>query len=820
MPDISKIMLPDGVLYDVKDASARSQIGDTANLQTNDKSSLVNAINETRQSGNTRYIVLTVDDGDMATYDGGTAYYSTVAGWVNEGKTVVVNSGGIIYNFITKDDTQQIAYFERLHLENLDLYSHRGQIEDDGSWYTNDDQLRLDSMYELPTATASKLGGVKPVAKTDAMTQSVGVDANGALFTEPGQGGSGGSDGIPVPATATVGQTIAVTAVDSSGKPTAWDAVDLPDEITIDSALNSTSNNPVQNKVVTSELAKKATLAALEVERQRITNLASMSDGSTTGDAELQDIRVGYDGTTHASAGEAVRNQINDVNFRAYADANVTIKPNTFINGSLDGTMTKNGFNTTDFVEIPDWASSVSILLSEGPIDGENQCIKLYDSNKTQLVWKDIGVGKTKATIDLVDGAKYWRCSVPSTTTTVQVCYIKDSNAVAEFAVAINNNKNAIYDINNPFLNFSKEDMQYPSKGLFDIRNISVGDTLSAEFVLATNQASQYFAHRQRVYAGNIIVADPANPPTATALNNAMLVTDDNFVVLEKVSYNTIKTGYTFAQDGYFYVSYGITDETQPLYKIVNPINFYEMGSTVNNAKKELPSVVREQLGILPVGLLTEEYLLDSISSVICIGDSVTEGVTTGASSIRRDLSYPAKLAKKTGWTIENAGRAGLTTLQWWQNAFSTYTYTSYQMAIIELGYNGGLTDTLETDATGDDYTAYADTNTGAYCKIIEGIKAANANALIVLIISSNMSGTICDVIRKIGEKYGLSVIDLTDHTYINLSDAKYHGGTDYTHMNAMGYLAKAEVIRTELVNIFADNIATLNTLALSYPQE
>ena len=57
----------------------------------------------------------------------------------------------------------------------------------------------------------------------------------------------------------------------------------------------------------------RATKEELSVERSRIDSFTRLEEGSTTGDAELQDIRVMVDGTISDTAGNAVRTQINEL---------------------------------------------------------------------------------------------------------------------------------------------------------------------------------------------------------------------------------------------------------------------------------------------------------------------------------------------------------------------------------------------------------------------------------------------------------------------------------------------------------------------------
>lgn len=151
---------------------------------------------------------------------------------------------------------------------------------------------------------------------------------------------------------------------------------------TIDTALSNVSKNPVQNKVITekfdeinsevdeinSNLNSEISRAkeADEILKSRIDNITSLTEGSTTGDAELQDIRVKADGTTATSAGNAVREQFSELKgdlvdldkaLCEYTELNnlytrIGNTDNVFVQNSTGNLIGHNDFQATDYIDI------------------------------------------------------------------------------------------------------------------------------------------------------------------------------------------------------------------------------------------------------------------------------------------------------------------------------------------------------------------------------------------------------------------------------------------------------------------------------------
>ena len=83
----------------------------------------------------------------------------------------------------------------------------------------------------------------------------------------------------------------------------------------IDNELDLTSTRPIQNQAVARAVIQiRTAISGLDALESRVDNFARLTNGSTTGDAELVDIRVGADGYVHTTAGNSVREQFNALN--------------------------------------------------------------------------------------------------------------------------------------------------------------------------------------------------------------------------------------------------------------------------------------------------------------------------------------------------------------------------------------------------------------------------------------------------------------------------------------------------------------------------
>ena len=130
----------------------------------------------------------------------------------------------------------------------------------------------------------------------------------------------------------------------------------------------------------------------IDVERKRIDNFNTLQEGSTTGDAELKDIRIGHDGVTYANAGTAVREQIKQVASKFEQSINQLHLDNLTsdyeINPSTGELRSAMGWRATDFMPLQP-NKYIFVCKENGKyIYGASCFWAVYDENKQYITGK------------------------------------------------------------------------------------------------------------------------------------------------------------------------------------------------------------------------------------------------------------------------------------------------------------------------------------------------------------------------------------------------------------------------------------------------
>lgn len=491
-----------------------------------------------------------------------------------------------------------------------------------------------------------------------------------------------------------------------------------------------------QNRTISSQTG---TINELSSRMDSFTNLTS---GSTTGDAELIDGRVAFDGRTYANIGGNIRNN-QKVFWEDITSTLTSVDGKYILKGGTEGT-------------------SDSFMYYKLETDKDyDYYIDTYSTSLAAQVY--LGYNDT----------------IPAASD------ISSSSGPYTDLIYLNGTGNTVY--------INKLKSQYCHiYQLKKVNNISDISTYFRKLDISTETTKTEGKYIN--YRGVVNTASTYNLYTFTPKKGHVYIIKTNATDYAPVCYQNQPipynrtVSYNFIKGMYYYVC---TSNSQI------SVNEYATGmrlDTVEIYESHLP-IFTDHSYISYNGM---------ISNGVFIGDSLTYGQTYTAAntSYRNYYNYPYFMKKLYQLdTIEEYARGGATATSWWSQFNEDITATN-SVYFVWLGTNSTFTDTVSTDCEGDDYTEYATTETGYMGKILGKIASLSGNK-IVLLNNFATSGTLATnnkVIQDFATKFNAILVNVNTTEVL---DTKYHTAyNDYynsVHFNDLGHNYIANLVKNTL---------------------
>ena len=407
-------------------------------------------------------------------------------------------------------------------------------------------------------------------------------------------------------------------------------------------------------------------LSAIAFERKRIDNLLA----SETVDGELIDLRLGYDGKTYTTAGEAVRAQVSEISDRLNnaIDIPYTFIAGAFINPATGLTGAYSSYSYTDFIPVANIAKiqlRVSTKIAKTglafyKVNTPNPGKKGYGEDFVGGV--DFGTYTFGSTIivDVPDGALYMR-----------VCSL--NTELSKFFIRA-----------------------------IDVHGLSV--RLSNEIKKNTKSIDGILTFNTTLIDGSY-VNSVGGLPTGVENYSRTDYIELHCKTVKFPAYFSEGAGYSFYNASKGFISGGLRDvELGDIMEVTVPegAKYLIVSCLVDNKDRffvRVGSGLLESLNndpddvySMPCDYTGNEFL--TFRKILCIGDSLTEGAFDHYNSagdkgqfINKGYAYPAYLNTLTGAEVTNAGDSGESIRTWYIN-HSGDDLSGHDCAVITLGLN------------------------------------------------------------------------------------------------------------------------------------